>query len=112
MLWPSGSLTAFVWVCDARVTKFHGISIRCRAGTSVIKVYLPSKGARPQQRRVPVPRERPAAAASGLIPLMNTTQSEVDVLWKRVGLLDSLQGFLEEEMDEDVALDVLDVPAL
>ena len=77
----------------------------------MIKIYLPTRGARPQQRRVQVPRERAVAAASGLIALMNHTQSDADVLQERVRLLESLRGSLDEEMDEDVALDVLNVPA-
>ena len=52
-----------------------------------------------------------AAAAPVLIALMNHTQSDADLRRERVELLDSLGGFLDEEMDEDVALDVLDVPA-
>jgi len=77
----------------------------------VIKIYLPTKGARPEQRRVQAPRERAAAAAPGLIALTNHTQRDVDVLQERLGLLESLRGFLDEEMDEDVALGVLNVPA-
>lgn len=77
----------------------------------MIKIYLPTKGARPEQRRVQAPRERAAAAAPGLIALTNHSQSDVDVLQERLGLLESLRGFLDEEMDEDPALGVLNVPA-
>ena len=56
--------------------------------------------------------ERAVVAAPGLIALMSHTQSDADEHKERLELLDSLQGFLDEEMDDDLALDVLDAPAL
>jgi hypothetical protein len=79
---------------------------------TVIKLFFPTKTRRETQaqRRVEAPMERAVAAASGLIALLNHSQGDVDEHSERVELLDSLQCFLDEEMDEMLALDVLDVP--
>lgn len=81
----------------------------------MIKLFFPANTRREVQvhRRIEAPVERRTApVASGLIALMDHSQAEADDYNGRLLLLEDLETYMDQEMDECVALDVLDVPVL